>query len=371
MKRIYLDYAAGEDNPSSLHQEGVAAAKILTAARKGAAQFFAARPEEIIFTSGGTESNNLAVLGVARAYQEKFKKPGHIIVSAIEHKSILAPAAELAKSGWRIDYLPVDENGLIKLAELKKLLRPDTALVSIVLANNEIGTIEPIADVAKVIRHYREQNKTTYPYLHTDACQATAYLDLNVAKLGVDLLTISGRKIPALTAPQRNIGLLFIKKGTALQPILFGGGQEFGLRPGTENVSAIGTLAKALARCARSRQRESARLAKLRDYFISEIRKKIPTAKLNGSEQSRLPNNINFSFPGQDGEQLVLRLDARGIAAATGSACTAKLDSGSHVLRALGRSEAEASNAIRFSLGPETTKKDIDYVVRTLLQLAV
>lgn len=360
-----MDHSAGWANPSSLHCEGVSTAKKLKQARIKSANFLNCRPEEIVFTSGGTESNNLAIFGVANNYCTNKHQIGEIIVSAIEHKSVLAPTEELKKAGWVVKNLSVDQEGLVSPIDLKNLLTTNTVLVSVMLANNEIGTIQPIIELAKEIRRFRKQHKTSYPYLHTDACQATNYLDLNVAKLGVDFLTLNSTKI----GESASVGLLYIKKGTNISPVIFGGGQEGGLRAGTENVEAIDVFASALEKTNKTRLKESERLIALRDHFISEIQNKIPNAQLNGSAKKRLPNNVNFSFTGCDGEQLVLRLDAEGIACSSGSACATNTGSVSYVIMALGFNKKRAESAIRFSFGPETTRADIDCVIKTLLKL--
>ncbi len=349
-KRVYLDAAAGRGNPSSIHAEGVLAAAKLAEARRKVAGVLACQPDEIIFTSGGTESNNLAVFGVGK---------GHRVFSSIEHSSIL-------QTDLRATFVPVDADGLVNLKDLKKALRPETVLVSIAYANNEIGTIQPIREIAKIIRHYRKANSSkltanSFPLFHTDACQAPRYLDLNVARLGVDLMSLNGAKVGG----PKGVGCLYVRRGIKLQPMLVGGGQERGLRAGTENVEGIIRFAKALEAAAKNREKESKRLSALRDYFISKLLKNSGT-ELNGSPAARLPNNINISFQDVLAEQLVIELDAKGVAASTGSACSAQTKDESYVIIALGKSTAEAQNSIRFTLGPEMTKSDINYVLKVL-----
>lgn len=369
-KRIYWDTAAGFNNPASIHTEGLKAEKLVEEARVKIAEILYAHPDEIIFTGSGTESDNLAILGLAELTTKK-----HIITTAIEHKAVLEPCRYLQKKGFRVTYLSVDKNGparnashgdaggQINLKELKESLSKDTFLVSVMLANNEIGTIQPIKDVAKIIRHFRKENDTHLPYLHTDACQAPRFLDLNVAKLGVDLLSFNGSKI---YGPQ-GIGALYVRRGVMISPIIRGGGQERGLRSGTLNVAGIVGLAEALAICAKNREKESESLEKIQKKLFSEL-KKIPDVTINGPDGSdvrnttssepevvfrtslRLPNNINFSVKDFEGEQLVLELDAKGFAVSSGSACSHDSGEGSYVIRAIGGSEEEAAGAVRLSL---------------------
>lgn len=366
MRPIYLDTAAATPldpavkrviseaeqkywaNPASLHQGGVAAAAALRAARTSVAESLGAHPDEIIFTSGGTESNNLAILGAPA---------GEIIISAIEHSSILAPAAI---RGALI--LPVDERGQIKLAEFKKLLGPKTSLVSIIYANNEIGTIQDIKAISKIIRAHRAEYKTTLPYLHIDACQAPRFLNIDVRQLGVDLMTINASKIYG----PKGVGALFIKRGVKIKARALGGGQEVDHRAGTENVPGIMGLAAALKLALKQQIKETKKLTPLRDEAIKTILKTIPDTVLNGDPLERLPNNLNFSFTGVLGEQLVLELAALGIAASTGSACAIPKHDDSYVILALGKSKSLAKSAVRFTLGRETTRADLNYLIKSL-----
>ena len=329
MKQIYLDHAAGRQNPSSLHTEGVLASKKLAEARKKVAEILYCQPDEIIFTASGTESNNLAIFGL---------KPRHIITTELEHASVLEPAKKF------------NANFLANISDLKNSLRKQTELVSVIYAHNEIGVINDIREIAKIIRKFRQENKTRYPYLHIDACQAGNYLDLNVQKLGVDLMTLNGSKLGVA-----GVGCLFIRRGIKISPILLGGGQEGGIRSGTENVAGIIKFARALELAQKNREVNSKKVSKLRDYFISKLLK-LKNVKLNGLLESRLPNNINISFSGLLGEQIVLELDARGVACSTGAACSiAERNSSRDIL-----------DAVRFSLSPETKKSDLDYVLRVL-----
>lgn len=353
MKKIFLDVAAGvRANPASLHAAGVKAGRELEAARQLVAETLGAHPDEIIFTSGGTESNNLAILGLPE---------GEVIVSSIEHASVLAPAAA---RGRGVIILPVDSAGKVKIEKLAELITPQTVLVSIILANNEIGTIQSMAEIAKVVRQARRRLGTVTPYLHTDACQAARFIPLDVNKLGVDLLTLNGSK---LIGP--GTGVLYRRRGIPLKPLLYGGGQEGSLRPGTENVAGISAFARALAQAQKSCLKESKRLIKLRDYFIKAVKKNIPEAELNGHLSERLPNNINFSFPGVLGEQVVLELDAKGIAVSTGSACAIPKHDDSYVIMALGKDKNHAISALRFTLSQNTTAADLNYVLKILISI--
>lgn len=374
-KRVYLDHAATTysdprvieamkpyfernfGNASSIHKEGCDARNDLTQARRVIAELVEAGADEIIFTNGGTESDNLAIFGVARQY-----KKGHIITSAIEHHAVLNPCEALEKEGFKVTYVKTDKDGIVNLKEFKKSLRKDTILVSIMYANNEIGTIQPIREIAKIIRDFRKKNNIGFPLFHTDAIQAAGYLDLNVQRLGVDLMSVNASKIYG----PKGMGFLYAKKGIKLQPILYGGGQERGLRPGTENLAGIVGLAKALEIAKNAAQKETKRLSVLRDYLIRNILSKIPRTRLNGHPVLRLPNNVNVTISGIEGESLVLYLDAAGIACSTGSACTSTSLEPSHVITALGRLEEDAHCSIRFTLGRKTTKNDIDYLLKVL-----
>lgn len=359
-------------NPSSLHQEGKTARGELERSRRRIAGVIAAHPDEVVFTSGGTEGNNLAVFGVVQHLMlnktlNKIRRP-HLVVSSIEHPSVLEPCRLLEKNGCRATYLPVTAEGLVDPAEVKKALRSDTVLVSVAYANNEIGVIQPIREIGKIIRQFKKAQSPkleakNYPHFHTDACQAPRFLDLDVARLGIDLLTVNGSKIYG----PRGSGFLYIRRSAAAErrPLLAGGGQEAGRRSGTENLPAVVGLAESLEICRQERDKETRRLTRLRDYFISKLLK-ISGCRLNGSVRWRLPNNINVSFSGMEAEQLVIELDARGVAASAGSACAAQTKNESYVILALGKTAAEARSSIRFTLGRETARREIDYVLRIL-----
>jgi len=384
--RIYLDYAATTEktgNPSSIHQEGVRAKKMLEIARRKTASFFGARPEEIIFTSGGTESNNLGIFGAIGV-------GGHAITTTIEHSSVLECFRELERRGVKVDYLPVNSEGILELKTLEKALCPNTALVSVGYANGEIGVVQSIREISKLLTiiysemsfsgklladqplpHLAKSLPLTpfrnckKPFFHCDASQAPLYLNCEKETLGADLITVDGHKIYG----PLGVGALFIRRGVKLKPLMFGGGQENGLRPGTENLPVIIGLAEALESAKRNREKESKRLAALRNFFIAEIKKKIPEAILNSSVVAGLPNIVNFSFPSKEAEFLALQLDAAGIAVATKSACL-KNERESYVIKALSSDSRRATSAIRFSLGKDTKKTDLAYTIKVLCVLS-
>ncbi len=380
MKRIYLDHAAttpidprvrevmlpyfGErfGNPSALYTLGREAKDALATSRETIAKLLGAHSDEIIFCGSGTESDNLAILGVARQHVAKGK---HAIISAIEHHAVLYVGDQLKKEGFSVTVLPVDADGLVDPKELKAAIRPETTIISIMTANNEIGTIQPIRELAKVVRDYKKElgrGVLEAPFLHTDACQAAGALELDVVKLGVDLLTINGSKIYG----PKGVGALFVRRGVKLQPLVFGGGQEMRLRSGTENVPLIVGFAEALRLACAEREAESARLIPLRDRLISELLARIPKVVLNGHPTERLPNNVNVSILDIEGEALLLYLDEEGISAATGSACdSASLDP-SHVILSIGRPYEFAHSSMRFTLGKSTTAEDIDRLLKVL-----
>lgn len=354
----YLNEKFG--NPSSFHMIGKIVKDDLDLARKRIADVLRVRPDEVLFTSCGTESDNLAVLGYARANQTQGK---HLITTAIEHHAVLEAMMHLEKKeGFEVTYLKPDRDGLIDAQQVKAALRPDTIFVSVMYANNEIGTIEPIAEIGNAIQKYRKAKGRAWPVFHTDACQAAGFLDLNVEKLHVDLLTLNGSKMYG----PKGIGLLYVKRGIKLQQLQFGGSQERAVRPGTEYVAGVIGMAKALELSQAGREAESHRLIPLRDKLIEGIKACIPKIRLNGHPTERLPNNVNISFMDMEGEALVLYLDAAGIYASTGSACTSASLEPSHVILALGMPYEVAHGSLRFTLGHATTEKDIDYVLDTL-----
>ncbi|MBM2817422.1 MAG: cysteine desulfurase NifS, cysteine desulfurase [Parcubacteria group bacterium] len=379
-------------NPNSIHKMGVVAKNAVENARKSVAAVFNSHLDEIIFNSGGTEGNNAAIFGVFNRLRKNGIKYSDMraITTNIEHSSVLGCFKELERRGVAVDYTPVDENGIIDPKKIKELLRPETVLVSVMYANNEIGTIQPIKEIAKVIRAFKKNlssassplqpttyhlqpsknspQPTTYnlqpipyPHFHTDTCQAPLFLNLNVQELGVDIMTIDGQKIYG----PKGVGALFIKRGVMIEPIIYGGGQEKGLRSGTENVPLIVGLGKAIEIAGKNRIKNSERLSEVRDYGIRKIEDKIPQAVLSGDRVRRLPNNINISIPGIDPEFVVLQLDEKGIVCSTKSACL-KDESVSYVIAVLGKDKKYSQSSLRFSLGLNTTKKDMDYLVKML-----
>lgn len=371
--KIYLDYAASvEANPSSIHLVGVNAKIKLQNSREEVASVLGARPEEIIFTSGGTESNNLAIQGTVLAWHEKnIKKISpHIITTNIEHPSVLETCKLLHKRKLvQISIVPVEANGIVDPKKIKKEIKKNTVLISVMYANNEIGTIQPIKEIAKEIRYYKKINKTIFPFFHTDAVQAVNYLDLNVEKLGVDLLSISGSKIEN----SGKVGVLYKKKSVSLVNIFGGGDQEQGFRPGTENLAEILKFSDALKLAQNIKEKETKRLILLRNYFINQLQHSNVLTNfrmiINGDLENRLPNNVNITFPKIPSDLLVIELSAKGIMASSKSACESSSAEGSYVIKAL-RPEADPEiGGLRFSLGRDTTKKDIDYTVKALSQI--
>lgn len=376
-KSIYLDYAAatpvlpevlaamtpffGDEfyNPSANYLASRNVKNILEEARSSVAQNLGARPSEIIFTAGATEANNLAIHGVMLG-----NPSANIVVSSIEHDAVLAPA-----SNYDCRLAKVNSDGRIDLEDLASKIDENTALVSVMLANNEIGTVEPIIKIAKLVAEERASRKASgnkLPiYLHTDAAQAANYLDVHVSRLGIDLMTLNGGKI---YGPKQS-GCLFVKSTVALAPLISGGGQERGLRSGTENVAYAVGFAKALELAQASRTLESARLAELQAYFFGELSKTFPEASVNGSTKYRLPNNLHLTIPNQDNERLIFALDEAGIMAAAGSACSASSEEYSHVLRAIGLDEASARSSLRLTMGKSTSRDELDYVISTLASL--
>ncbi len=385
MKKIYLDNSAttpgdgnvvkamekywAEDfaNPSSIHSMGVKAKIALQDARKTVADFLNAHDREIIFTSGGTEANNLAIFGTAEA----FGKKAHFITTEIEHSSILECFKKLEKYGNKVSYLKVDERGLVNPKDLRGMIQENTILVSIGYANGEIGVIQPIKEIIKEIRHARKEFSMRTPYLHLDASQAAQYCNMNVEELGVDLMTLDGQKIYG----PKGIGALYVRDGIDIEPQILGGGQEKDRRSGTENIPFIVGFAKAIGIAKKMKEKESKRLAKLRDGFFDSFKKSIPTVVINGDLNNRLPNNINISILNKnsslgdiDGEMLVLRLDEVGIICSSVSAC-ASGSGESEVVRKISGNEMRAKNTLRFSLGRDTKKEDMSYLLRKLSEI--
>ena len=374
MKKINLDNAAAtpiddrvmkamnkamqmDGNPSSYNNSGREAAALLAQSRQRVAKFLNARAEEVVFTGSGSEANTLAILGVVRRWCTQ--KRNSILTTPIEHQSVLQAAQQATREGAEVHLTPVSKEGVISVDDIQRLFSKKTLLVSVMYANNEIGTIQPIREIGKVVADFRKKHNSEFPLFHVDACQASEYLPMDVHALGVDLLSFNGSKVYG----PRGIGVLYVRRGVALTPLIFGGGQEGGRRAGTENVPAIAGLARALDLVT---PREKERVQNLRDYFLNALPEVLPVARINGSLVKRLPNNINISIPGVDSENLLLELEKYGIAAGSGSACTARQVEPSHVLEALGLSKDYLQGVLRLSLGRSTTKADMTYVLKVL-----
>lgn len=377
IKDIYLDFASTTPtrkevvdemlpyfteifgNPGSFHTIGKKAKDALENARNRIAKMIGCSNKEIIFTGGGTESINLAIKGFMREKKKQFKEKNqvpHLIVSEVEHHAVLHTAEHLERNeGFEVTYLKVNKYGQVTLESLKKAIKKNTVLVSIMYANNEIGTINKIKELVEAVRE-KEKELTTKIKFHTDACQAGEYLDVNVERLGVDMMTLNASKIQG----PKGVGLLYLKRGIRLQPIIHGGAQEFRLRAGTENVPAIIGFAKALELAQEEKILETKRLIELRDYFIKSFLEKIPKTILNGHPKERLPNNINISVLDIEGEALLLMMNEYGFCASSGSACTSETLDPSHVIIAIGLPYEAAHSSIRVSLGKTTTKEDLD-----------
>lgn len=395
MKRIYLDHAAATPaekevvdamtpywsevygNPSSIHEEGVKATQALSGARMAIARELGVHIDEVLFTGSATESCNLALMGTVRSWQENH--PGeipHIIVSAIEHDAILATARELQSRGVEVSIIPVNEDGIIDLGELERTIKKETVIISIMYVNNEIGVIQPLRDITKVVRNWkktergvsrdvRAEGDALYPLVHTDACQAANYLELNIPQLGVDMLTLNASKIYG----PKGVAALIVRRSIPIWPIIVGGGHERGLRAGTENIPLVVGFAEALRVTSLMRQEEHARLVVLRDWMITELQK-IDGVKINGSLVARIANNINFTLRGADHEFLVIAFDAKGIAISTKSACNENDAEYSHVLAALtqGGRKGDASG-LRITLGRTTTQKDLETFIEVFKEI--
>lgn len=343
-------YSEGYGNASSLHSFGTHAKEILDRSRRKLASFIGAEPDEIIFTSGGTESNNLALKGIAFANRVK---GNHIIVSSIEHDCVLNACKWLESQGFYVTYLPVDSTGVVDLDELRKFINPKTILVSVMHANNEIGTIQPIDEIGKICNSYN------VPF-HSDACQSFGKIPINVKKSGLNLLTINSHKIYG----PKGVGALYVRKGINIVPLLHGGGQEAGLRSTTENIPGIVGFANAAELCIEGMKIESNKLIRLRNKLTDFLFEKFENAYINGASENKLPGIVNFSFHGLEGEtiRLLLLLDEKGIAVSAGSACSSndKTHNASHVLQAIGLNQFEARGSIRVSFGRYSTEDDLD-----------
>jgi len=421
-RKIYLDHASATPmdpnvvsamveifkkdfaNSSAIHDLGVETKKILEQARKNVAEILGAHSDEIIFTSGATESNNLAIMGIINAgkinllqgpwkgVSQTIAKSSffpHLVTTNIEHSSVLETCRYLEETKQaEVTYVPIEANGIVSPKKIKKAIKPNTILVSVMYANNEIGTIQPIREIAKEIRHYKktkskQQKAESYPLFHTDATQAINYLPIKVEKLGVDLMSFNGSKIYG----PKGVGVLYIKRKTPIGKIMQGGDQEFGLRPGTENVAGIIGLAEALKIAEKIKEKEVKRLTKLRDYFFMELtnlqKQNLKFSRVlgldpdqlenfdfvfavNGDLKNRLPNNINITISKIPSDLLVLEFSAREIYISEKSACKSGEKKGSYVVKAI---SPKSSGSLRFSLGRQTTKADIDYVIKSLSEI--
>ena len=375
MKRVYLDYASTTPldpeveiamtpyfrehfgNAGSVYAEGQKAQVAIDEAREVIAKALHASWQEIIFTGSATESDNLAIRGIVNAHAGK--NP-HIVTSTIEHRAVLNTFSDLEDRGLaEVTYVDPDGEGMINPKDVESALRENTVLVSIMYANNEIGTIQPIAEIAKITKSRRI-------IFHTDAVQAFLHIPCDVEKLGVDLLTLSAHKIYG----PKGMGLLYVREGTSMHPEIVGGGQERGLRAGTENIPGIVGFARAIELAEELRSDENTRVAKLRNYMLTELQKRNKGIVLQGSSHMRLPNNLNIRMPGTLGDTLLIMLDQKGIAVSSGSACSAKVVRPSHVILALGKSKEDAANTLRITLGRETTQEDIDYAIEAISSLS-
>jgi len=377
-KKIYMDYAATTPvdqvvlqdmlpyfiehfgNPSSIHQFGENAQNGVIKARRQVADFLGSSPAEILFTSGATEGNNMVIKGIAmsKKIREKCGGKPHIIVSEIEHSCVLASAKRVMEDGLaEVSFIPVGKDGRVSVEAIKNLIRPETALISVMYANNETGVIQPIKKIGALIAELNAVNKKKI-FFHTDAVQAINYLDCNVDNLGVDMLTISAHKIYG----PKGVGVLYLKRETPLTKLIDGGRQELKLRAGTLNVSGIVGIGSAISRIGEYIA-QNERIKKMKDRLVDGIFASIPHSVLNGDKEHRLPNNANISFEGAEGEAILIMLSQQGIAVSTGSACAAENLSPSHVLKAMGLTDSDTHSSIRFSLGRQTTEEEVDYVV--------
>ena len=375
MKRIYLDHAATTGlnaavlakmtpyfsevfgNPNSQHAFGRESVKAVDEARDAIAALIGAKPNEIYFTSGGTEADNWAIRGAAHAYGSRGK---HLIISAIEHPAMITTAKELEKEGFEVSLAPVDEFGTVDLKKLEELIRPDTIFIGIMTANNEIGTLQPVREISEIARAHKI-------VFFTDAVQAAGALKLDVNEPRVDMMSFSGHKFYV----SKGIGVLYIRSGLKIGRIITGGHQERSMRGGTTNVPSVVGMAEAFRLANEHIEENKAYVSSLRDRFISRVLKEIPYVKLNGHPQNRLPSNANFSFRYIEGESLLFSLDLAGIAVSSGSACSSGSLEPSHVLLATGMSEGLAHGSIRFSFGKENTAEDVDYTVDRLKEIVV
>lgn len=352
LKEMIPYFSVQYGNPSSLYTIGRYNKKAIEKARRQVADLINCETNEIYFTASGSESDNMTLKGIAYANKGK---GNHIITSKIEHPAILNSCKTLEKQGYKISYINVNKDGIIDLNELISEITNQTILISVMFANNEIGTIQPIEEISKIAKKYNI-------IFHTDAVQACGNIPINVKKMGIDMLSLSAHKING----PKGVGALYVKKGINFDSIINGGGQEKGKRSGTENVAGIVGLGKACEIAKKQMDNHMARLKELRDYFVEQVEENIPNAKLNGSRENRLPGNANFSFENSDSQELLFKLDSKGICVSSGSACSSGNSNPSHVLTAIGLEKKLAQGTIRFTFGEDNTKEDIDYLLENL-----
>jgi len=392
MRKVYLDYAATTPvapevqkamkpywdklygNPAAMHSFGQEARQAVESAREKLARFFNFSPEEVVFTSGATESNNLALRGVAKAVKNLTP---HVITTPFEHHCLLDTAKDLLRGEAEVTFINLNRNGVVDPNEFLRAIKPNTVLVSVMYVNNEIGTVAPLEDIAKVVRQERDRRektaaksqKETLPiYFHSDITQAVNYLPCDMRRLGVDLFSLSAHKVYG----PKGVGALGAKKEVQIEKIQFGGSQEFNLRAGTHNVTGIVGMGAAIERISKIKHQKSKidGIKKLRDYFWKELQKNVTNISLNGSPEKRVANNLNVSFAGVEGESMLLALDQAGVACSTGSACSSETLEPSHVLLSIGLTHPEAHGSLRFTLGEGNTKADIDYAVAQIKLIA-
>ena len=356
MKPYFSEYFG---NPSSIYEFGQMARRALDKARFQVSDILHCSPNEIFFTSGGTESNNLAIQGITEKYNIYGK---HIVTTKIEHASVISVCRKLEQEGYRVTYLEPDSEGVVQPEQIKKAIQADTILVSIIHGNNEIGVVQDIESIGKVVAQYRKDNQKRYPLFHSDICQTVGFFEIDVKKNNLDLATINSGKIYG----PKGAGALYVRKGVDITPSMYGGGQEKKIRPGTENVPAVVGFGEAIELIGRERDEYRRDCEKLRDFCIVEIEKRISGCYINGHRTHRLPNNIHLSFEGIEGETLLVNLDQEGICASTGSACTSGNIDPSHVLLAIGVSYELTHGSLRLTLGKMTTKEEVEYTVNAL-----
>ncbi len=352
LKEMIPYFSTQYGNPSSLYTIGRYNKRAIEKARRQVAELINCEANEIYFTASGSESDNITLKGIAYANKEK---GNHIITSKIEHPAVLNSCKTLEKQGYKISYINVNKDGIIDLNELISEITNQTILISVMFANNEIGTIQPIEEISQIAKKYNV-------IFHTDAVQACGNIPIDVKKMGIDMLSLSAHKING----PKGVGALYVKKGINFDSIINGGGQEKGKRSGTENVAGIVGLGKACEIAKKQMNNHMEKLKELRDYFIEQVEEKIPNAKLNGSRENRLPGNANFSFKNVDSQELLFKLDSKGICVSSGSACSAGDSNPSHVLTAIGLEKELAQGTIRFTFGEDNTKEDIDYLLDNL-----